>query len=278
MTNVAFSKYSGCGNDFILVDNRKKEFPTDNHKLIQQLCERKLGIGADGLILLEKGAVLEYKMRIFNSDGFETEMCGNGLRCFVRYLQHSGFGDGPFHIESMKRQHYCTLDGEMVTIEMGPPTDIQQNITLNLADNRVLGHSIDTGVPHFVIFTSPIDAIDVQTLGSEIRRHPTFKPRGTNVNFVQIEDNDVLHIRTFERGVEAETLACGTGATAAALMAATSYGLNSPIAVKTKSQDLLYISFELQDGSFQKITLTGAAERVFIGQFPLIRTPSFAYN
>lgn len=278
MSSLPFSKYSGCGNDFVIVDNRKKDFPTENHKLIQHICERRLGIGADGLILLEKGISTEFKMRIFNSDGFETEMCGNGLRCFVRFLQHSGFGNGPFKIESMKQNHFCVIEGDMVTIEMSDPTEIKWDLTLALDQNRVLAHYLDTGVPHVVIFTSPISDVDVQTLGSEIRHHPSFKPRGSNVNFVEVEDNEVIHIRTFERGVEAETLACGTGATAAAITAAKCYGLHSPIAVKTKSQDLLYISFEQNEGIFEKITLTGPAERVFTGQFPLIRTPSFAYN
>jgi diaminopimelate epimerase len=278
MSSLPFTKYSGCGNDFVIVDNLKKDFPTENHKLIQHICNRRLGIGADGLILLEKGVECDHKMRIFNSDGFETEMCGNGLRCFVRFLQQSGYGDGPFTIESMKRTHYCTIDGDMVTIDMGDPTDLKWNFPLTLADNRLTANYLDTGVPHVVIFTAPIEEIDVATIGSQIRHHPSFKPRGTNVNFAEIEDNDVIHIRTFERGVEAETLACGTGATATALAAAHCFGLPSPIAIKTKSQDLLYVSFELNNGLFQKITLTGAAERVFHGHFPLIRTPSFAYN
>lgn len=280
MQNVLFSKYSGCGNDFIIADNRKNDFPVDDHALILSMCERCTGIGADGLILLENGIEAAYKMRIFNSDGFETEMCGNGLRCFVRYLQDSGFGDGPFTIESMKMTHFCEINGDVVTIEMNDPNpaEIRWNLPIELSAHRLNIHSLDTGVPHAVTFVSPLDKVDVAKWGAEIRHHAAFKPRGTNANFVQIEDNDVVHIRTFERGVEAETLACGTGATAAALAAAHCYGLQSPIAVRTKSQDLLYISFERNEGSFQKITLSGPAQRVFSGDFPLIRTPSFTYN
>lgn len=280
MQSVTFSKYSGCGNDFILADNRKKNFPVDDNLLIQAMCERCTGIGADGLILLEKGINTPYKMRIFNSDGFEAEMCGNGLRCFVLYLQDLSFGNGPFTIESMKGSHYCEINGDIVTIEMNDPnpSEIKWNIPLELSSKRMTVHYLDTGVPHVITFVAPLNEVDVAKWGSEIRHHPTFKPRGTNANFVQIEDNDVVHIRTFERGVEAETLACGTGATAAALAAAQCYGLHSPIAVRTKSQDLLYISFERNGDAFQKITLSGPAQRVFTGDFPLIRTPSFTYN
>lgn len=280
MSYIPFSKYSGCGNDFIIIDNRNIKFPAHDHRLIQNLCARCIGIGADGLILLEKGVETEYKMRIFNNDGFETEMCGNGLRCFVRYLQDCGYGIGPYKIESMKKNHFCLIDGEMVTIEMGDPNpaEIKWNIPLTLNSCRLTVHYMDTGVPHAVTFISPLKDVDVATLGSQIRYHTFFQPKGTNANFVEVEDNDVIHIRTFERGVEGETLACGTGATAAALAVAHCYGLQSPIAVKTQSQDLLYVSFERNGDIFQKITLTGPAERVFYGQFPLIRTPSFAYN
>lgn len=282
--SFSFSKYSGCGNDFIIFDNRKNEFPGDDHQLIAALCERRIGIGADGILLLEQSSRAHHKMRIFNSDGFETEMCGNGLRCFVRYLQDSGLGDGPFKIETMKRDHYCLIEGDMVTIEMGDPlsSDIRWNFALQFNNQTFQAHYIDTGVPHVVIFTSPLKEIDVARWGAEIRNSHLFQPRGTNVNFVEIEDNEVIHIRTFERGVEAETLACGTGATAAALAAAKCYGLHSPIAVKTRIGDLLYVSFEMEKEHFQKITLTGPAEKVFDGSFkfpfPLLRTHSFAYN
>ncbi|MDP1880853.1 MAG: diaminopimelate epimerase [Parachlamydiaceae bacterium] len=269
MHNWSFAKYVGCGNDFILFDNRQNNFPVDS-KLIVSLCDRQYGIGADGVLLLELSKLADCKMRIFNSDGHEAEMCGNGLRCFIKWIHALGIRREVYTIEVMN--HF--LQGRMINeqdvcIEMKNPSEIVWETSLSYKDQLFKVHTLNTGVPHAIIFVDNLDEIPVNEVGSYIRNHPLWQPKGTNVNFVKIEKDQSLSVRTFERGVEGETLACGTGVTAAALAAAYLFDVKSPVKSKTRSGENLIVHFDYQHGHFSKISLTGAAQHKFSGEVNL---------
>lgn len=272
MVFFPFSKYSGCGNDFILIDNRNNLFPSHHVSLISRLCRRPDGIGADGVILIETSHIADVKMRIFNSDGKEAEMCGNGLRCIMKFLHELGITKSKLDIETMERKLHIESFGDQVKASMGSPKDIKQNISLMIQNKEVIVHYLDTGVPHAIHFVENIEDAPVVELGSKIRFHSFFQPKGANANFVQITGPTSLTIRTYERGVEAETLACGTGATAAALMAHLDKGLVSPIEVKTKSGQNLTISFSVDEKKqFTNVMQSGPATFHFKGSFALTK-------
>ncbi|MEI6531509.1 MAG: diaminopimelate epimerase [Chlamydiota bacterium] len=248
-----FSKYQGAGNDFIVLDNRKNIFTVDRAE-IKKLCHRRLGIGADGIIWLTDSKTADFGMRIFNADGSEAEMCGNGVRCLAAFLRRSCISTKEkFSLETMQRQLTVTFQGSIIEVEMGAPTHIARHTDLTV---------LNTGVPHAVIFNEKIEALEISRLGPEIRYHARFAPQGVNVNFVEKIGPSALAIRTYERGVEAETLACGTGCTAAAIAAHLVLEMPSPITVKTASDELLTISFT---PDFQDVKMAGNATFVFEG-------------
>lgn len=259
--NFCFSKYSGTGNDFVLIDNRTPFF---SQKWVPSICNRRNGVGADGVILLEKGAKTPFKMRIFNSDGSEAEMCGNGLRCLTKFLVELGIDQNTFEIENFEGKIFETrLRDENVSIKMIPPHDLKWHITVE----GKIGHFMNTGVPHFVLFSKNIETIDVKKEGAYLRNHPQFQPKGTNVNFATILDDKTLSLRTFERGVEDETLACGTGSVAAALAASQIHDLSSPIRVKARSGAFLKIDFKKDKETFFDVFLEGEAKQIFNGSY-----------
>jgi diaminopimelate epimerase len=263
-----FAKYVGCGNDFILFDNRQGTFPLFQI-IIQQLCQRRSGIGADGLLLLENSNDADCRMRIFNCDGNEAEMCGNGLRCFVKWLASMGF-QNPYRIQVM--QSILTVRGKdnAITIEMENPRNIQWDIPLRFENQFLRVHYLNTGVPHTVLLMDDIEQVDLAKLGAHIRNYSLWMPKGTNVTIAQKLGHQRLKIRTYERGIEGETWACGTGATAAALVAAKHYDdLSSPVTIETRSGEELVIDFVLEDQHFSKVTLTGPAECTFLGEINL---------
>lgn len=255
-----FSKYSGCGNDFILCDNRQDDFPC-NPEWIRKLCTRKTGVGADGLIFLEESAVADFKMRIFNADGSEAEMCGNGARCFLKYLHEQGFPLSPYKIETKEKIIQGSFEGNDVSIDMGCPTNVRWN--LDIDGHQV--HFLNTGVPHAVIFVDELASLDLNRLGKQIRRHAAFAPKGTNATFVQVLKPRELLFSTYERGVEAETMACGTGAAAAAYAYSRGDETASPIIMNTKNGDRLTIKIE----NSQNIFMKGPAEWVYKGKLPI---------
>ncbi len=266
---MSFSKYSACGNDFILVDDRENQFPIQNHALIKKMCDRQNGIGADGIVLLQKSERADYKMRILNRDGSEAEMCGNGLRCLSHWVTLLGEKRTRFKIESLQRLHHVEITSSGVKAAMGSPVDMKKDISLAHLGTRMTCSFLDTGVPHAVLFVDNIEHIDVETLGKKIRHDPLFQPRGTNVNFVEKRGLSQCLVRTFERGVEQETLACGTGATASAIALYTEEG-TTPITVIPRSGDRLEIAIELD--AYGKISETyqeGPAELIFTGSYPL---------
>lgn len=258
LNSLPFSKYEGCGNDFILIDWRQLKRDAFLPEEIRTLCSRKQGIGADGLITLDSSQKGDARMRIYNADGSEAEMCGNGIRCLMKFMRERGFSQETAVIETAERLLKGSLCGEDVIFEMGTPTDIRWDAPLETWQI----HFLNTGVPHAVIFVDHLDTADVQKWGSFIRFHPLFQPQGTNVNFVQIKGPQILSIRTYERGVEGETLACGTGATAAALAYAHLHKAKSPISVLTRSLDSLTISFT---PDWSLVQMQGPARKVFEG-------------
>lgn len=265
---LAFRKYSGCGNDFILIDNRKGIFPVVPDYIVH-LCRRKHGIGADGVILLEHSGTADFKMRIFNADGTEAEMCGNGIRCLLKFIRDLGYTNSAYKIETMHgRHHQLQFNGEEVQVGMPIPTEIRWDIYLTVGQSTWKIHHLDTGVPHAVLFVENIDQIDLENLGPKIRHHPKFAPRGANVNFASRVDSTTLRLRTFERGVEAETQACGTGATATAIAAAHEFGMSGPIQLITRSGQTLVIHFKREEGSITDVVMSGPATFVFSGEIP----------
>lgn len=254
---LQFSKYQGAGNDFILIDNRSSVFNKDS-KLIERLCNRRFGIGADGLILLENAAEkdLDFKMVYYNADGLEGSMCGNGGRCIVRFAQSVGAADDTTRFVAVDGIHQAHTDGKTISLKMTDVTEI-----LKIDDDFLL----NTGSPHFVRMVDDIHSVAVTEEGKDIRYSTRFKKEGVNVNFVE-QGAAVHQIRTYERGVEAETLACGTGAVAAALcIADRQHTTEGEIHLKARGGDLS-VSFLKKDKGYENIWLSGPAEITFKGQ------------
>ena len=236
-----FSKYTGCGNDFILIDNRSLFFPTQETASIQHLCNRRHGIGADGIILLEASNKADYRMRIFNNDGSEAEMCGNGIRCLMLFIAKLCPGITCCTVETTERLIPLSLQQNGVMAAVGDPTAVRWHLPIDLQKNELSAHFLNTGVPHCVIFVDDIDRVDIASRGPILRRHPLFGVNGTNVNFVTCTGQECYY-RTWERGVEDETPACGTGAIAVALACAYQHHLPSPITIWTRSKQALHLS------------------------------------
>ena len=265
--HIAFSKYAGCGNDFIMIDNRSSFFPIQNQEFINKLCQRCTGIGADGLILLESSVSADFKMRIFNADGKETEMCGNGIRCLFKFIQELGFKENKYTIETMHRCLVLIGKEDNVCVEMGNPVDMRWNLSLSNRAIDVPIHFLNTGVPHAVFFTNSLESLDMFQIGKELRHHEAFAPLGANVNAASFDAQGNMMIRTYERGVENETLACGTGATAAAIAAARIKGIKSPVKVYPRSKEVLEVGFRMTGDAVTDVTLTGPATLIFKGMF-----------
>jgi diaminopimelate epimerase len=262
---LRFTKMNGAGNDFILFDNRTGSIDLDRSQ-IAQLCDRHRGIGADGILLLENPTNRsDFRMRYFNADGGEAEMCGNGARCFARFANKVIGQKAKISFETPAGVISAELKGDLVTLRMTEPTDLRLNLDLPMAAENKTVHFINSGVPHVVIAVAEIDDADVRREGAAIRHHKMFSPNGTNVNFIEKRGPNKIAIRTYERGVEDETLACGTGIVASALIFAASEKSSSPITVLARGGDELQVGFEKVPGSFRNVTLTGPAEFVFEG-------------
>jgi diaminopimelate epimerase len=262
---LRFTKMSGAGNDFVLIDNRAGNVHL-NRSQIASLCNRHRGIGADGILLLEKASNRpHFRMRYFNADGGEAEMCGNGARCFARFANKLAGAEGTVSFETPAGVISAQLNGDLVTLQMTEPTDLRLNIQLPIADENKIIHFINSGVPHVVIPVSRIDDVDVKREGSAIRYHEMFSPKGANINFIEKRGPTKIAVRTYERGVEDETLACGTGVVASALIFAVTENGGGPISVIARGGDELQVSFDRIDNQFRNVTLTGPADFVFEG-------------
>jgi diaminopimelate epimerase len=252
MSTLCFGKYEGAGNDFLLVDDRSSTF---NPAQVAGLCHRKFGVGADGVILLSLDDSANFRMRIFNADGTEAEGCGNGLRCLGQFLLDLGFPKKPYRIRVHNRVLELRFLSEGIGVLMGEPV----NLSLNLSTEMGPVHFVDTGVPHAVQFVSDVEPLNLSLLGSQLRRHALFQPKGANANFAALQPDGSIRVRTFERGVEGETLACGTGACAVAAIASTLYSLPYPIPIHFPG-GTLHIFFE-----GKKMLMVGPARKVFEG-------------
>ncbi|HEU0272914.1 MAG TPA: diaminopimelate epimerase [Candidatus Udaeobacter sp.] len=262
---LRFTKMNGAGNDFILMDNRAGDIHLERSQ-IARLCDRHRGIGADGMLLLENPADhADFRMRYFNADGGEAEMCGNGARCFARFANKVAGARGKISFETPAGVISAELAGDLVTVQMTDPEDLQLNVPLQFGAEKRTVHFINSGVPHVVVPVAQLHDVDVPREGSAIRYHEMFSPRGANVNFIEKRGVDKIAVRTYERGVENETLACGTGVVASALVFATTEEVKGPIAVLAWGGDELKVGFEKTDQQFRSVTLTGPAEFVFEG-------------
>lgn len=266
-----FYKMNGAGNDFIVVDNRDLQSSLDA-ETIEALCDRHRGIGADGLLAVEpaeKGA--DYKFRYYNADGGEAEMCGNGARCFGRFTAHlKEQVPDKVTFETIAGTLAAEMVGDDVRIAMSEPKDLRLNTSTRVSGLDAELHFINTGVPHVVVFVEDLDDLDVFQHGRDIRQHDDFAPAGTNANFAKVLAPSHIAIRTYERGVEDETLACGTGMVASALIHHLLTGDPSPIKVDVEGGDTLEIGFESTgDWTFANVTLTGPADFVFEGEIEI---------
>ena len=266
-----FWKMNGAGNDFVVVDNRDQALNLTGEQ-IALLCNRQRGVGADGLLAVEpaeQGA--DFRMRYYNADGGEAEMCGNGARCFAKFANH--LNDNQFatiRFETIAGVIGADFLGENVKIQLSEPFGLEMGQDLDIDSERISVHSLNTGVPHAIVFVDDLEGIDIRALGAAIRYHEHFSPAGTNANFVKVNGPGEISIRTYERGVEDETLACGTGMTACALIHHELTGCGSPIRVAVRGGDTLEVGFEQNsEGQYQNVTLLGPAEFTFEGKLSL---------
>jgi len=253
-----FFKYEGAGNDFIMIDNRNESFEAGNNDLVAEMCSRKTGIGADGLLLLENHSDYDFKMRYYNADGSETEMCGNGARCIVLFANFLGIIGGKTNFMAGDGSHEAYIEGSHVRLKIRDIDKIQEEENFYL---------INTGVPHYVCFTEDLNNIDVYKEGRKIRYSQEFNKIGINVNFVSIDENKIS-VRTYERGVENETLACGTGIVASSIITSIHTGRKYNNFTVLAKGGILEVSFDPKENNiFKNIWLKGPARFVYKGEY-----------
>lgn len=257
---INFYKYQATGNDFVMIDNRNSTFPKQDNILIKNLCDRRFGIGADGLILLESDGNYDFRMIYYNANGLEGSMCGNGGRCCVAFAKQIGIIKDNTTFIATDGEHNANIEGDTVSLKM---IDVD-SISINKDDNS---YFLDTGSPHHVEFYDNIKDIDVQKKGEKIRYGAPYSEEGTNVNFAKKLKNNLIEVRTYERGVEDETLSCGTGVTAVAISAYKAGIIKeNTVNIKTKGGDLRVEFCVSENGKFDNIYLKGIAKSVFYGQ------------
>jgi len=272
---LEFVKLEGGGNDFILFDMRNTDKDLKWNKIVAEVCKRKHGIGADGVLLIEDEPGVDFRMRIFNPDGGEAEMCGNGARCCALYYART---------KGVSEMKFNTMAGMMkaemgknsqVKLSLPSPTQTRLDILLKLADKKEMGVSfINTGVPHVIVETNKLEDIDVNGLGRQIRYHNEFAPAGTNADFVEVTGEHSLKIRTYERGVEEETLACGTGVIASAVISSLKGRVTPPVEVLTRGGEKMKVYFKQSESEdllsrVNDVKLEGKVNRVFSGSIEL---------
>lgn len=265
MKEIKFTKMSGAGNDFIVIDNYNKKINLSSVH-IEKLCKRRFSIGADGLIMIEKSFKnYDFYMKFFNNDGKEAEMCGNGGRCAARFAFLKKYAGRKMEFLAKDGPHKAIItNNNIVKLKMIEPYNMKLNIKLKIKNKIITGNYLNTGVPHFVIFSNDLEKLDIFNIGREIRFHKFFAPQGTNVNFIQ-KINDIYFIRTYERGVEAETYACGTGATASAIIINKLKNENNPVSIKAKG-GLLKIYFKKDNSRYTDVWLEGNANVIYEGR------------
>lgn len=258
MEPIAFWKMNGSGNDFIIIDNRDHKIADEDMSLlVQRCCRRRESVGADGVILVNESDQYDFAWQYYNADGGEAEMCGNGGRCVSRFAYLKGIAGPEMTFDTLAGPISATVNGRMVKVLMPKPADLELDIDLEPQPGWLSKDYINTGVPHVVVQVRDLAGHPVVEQGRAVRYHERFAPEGTNANFIRVAGPDSLEIRTYERGVEDETLACGTGSIAAALVACTRNLVQSPTKVKTRSGEILTISFEKNGEQVEKVWMEG---------------------
>lgn len=263
--NIPFWKMHGAGNDFVIVDDRSFDFPASDPAWIARLANRRTGVGCEGVILIQPSDKATFRMRFFNPDGSEAEMCGNGARCVTRLAHDIGIAPRAMTIETLAGILHAEAHGDSVRINMPPPRDWRMNRAIVVDEHSLAYHFVNSGVPHAVIEVDDLDQCNVQQLGAEIRYHNDFAPAGTNADFIHITGPTSLRIRTYERGLESESGACGTGIVASALVSAMAGKVTPPVAVTTSNGDHLTVDFCLSHSNAERVILVGPAIHVFQG-------------
>jgi len=267
MKKISFYKMSGSGNDFIIIDNRNTIVEEENLiDFIAKVCRRKMSVGADGVILVENSDTVDFKWRFYNSDGSAADMCGNGARCVSRFASLNNIAGTEMSFETEAGIVSAQVIDERVKIKTTQPEDLTLDYFIELESGPISLCSVNTGVPHVTVEVEDIRGVDVESLGREIRFHDWFSPTGTNVNFIHPRKDRTIEIRTYERGVEDETLACGTGAVAAAIVMAKKFRIPSPVNVMPKSGGTLLVYYQEKAGGFYDIYLEGDARIIYKGE------------
>lgn len=265
---------SGAGNDFVMLDHKQNKNLTIDENFVKKICDRRNGIGADGLISIEDSIQYNFIMNYYNADGSTGSLCANGARCAILFASDSGRlknNEAEFISNDVVYKGAIISNSE-IKFYLNPPKKIKNNFKIKAGGKLLNAHFIDTGSPHVIIdiqesegILTSIDKISVETLGKEIRYSREFEPGGTNVNFIHI-NNGVIYIRTYERGVEAETLACGTGSVAAALIGFITKKISIPVEIIPKSKEKLFVNFDVENSKVKNLSLTGPARVVFTGE------------
>ncbi len=280
MKKIKFAKFVASGNDFVIINNFLKQIPSKNYsKLAKVLCKNKFGVGADGLLIIEpaKRKDCEFKMVYFNADGSFATMCGNGARCIAYYAYELEICEEVVNFETAMGFVTCEIkSNNKVKLKLNDPAQMKLDINLKIDNNREISVDfINTGVPHTIVFVDDIERVDVFNLGRSIRYHKYFTPDGTNVDFVKVKDKNTIYVRTYERGVENETLSCGTGVTASAIICAVKGFVNPPVKCITRSEEILNVDFKINPpedmiSPVSNLYLEGKVQHTFDGEFNLI--------
>jgi diaminopimelate epimerase len=264
---LQFAKMSGAGNDFIVIDDRENSVGEDARELAKQLCRRRLSVGADGLILVTPSSRCDFRMRYFNADGSEADMCGNGGRCVARFAHERDIAGDKMCFESSSGNHEASIiDDADVRLAMTDPRALLLSFEIGIKGEQIAVHRVNTGVPHAVREVEHLKDYPVVDVGRAIREHRKFMPDGTNVDFVELDGPNSVSLRTYERGVEDETLACGTGAVASAVVMAALGKVEPPVSIHTKAGYTLAVDFFMSDLGFCDVSLTGDARTVYEGE------------
>ncbi len=262
---LKFTKLTATGNDFILFDNRECKFLGNEHEFFRRICQRRLSVGADGVLLLDTSDHYHFSMRYFNSDGSLGEMCGNGARASAFYAVAKNIAPTEVNFDVLRVPYRATVRDQKVTLYLPPPVEIKENPQVVEEVEFEEGGYLNVGVPHYVLFVPNVEQLDVDKLGKKYRHHPAFFPWGANINFVQQIDDHTIKIRTYERGVEQETLACGTGTISAAILSHRQQGMSLPLTVLARG-GLLTVNF---DKKLTTISLEGEVRLVYSGELEL---------
>ena len=277
MKTLTFTKMSGAGNDFVVIDKQQNPNLEINAQFVQKICDRRNGIGADGFITISDSGSHDFVMNYFNADGSTGSLCANGARCAVYFASETGRlnGDRAEFLSNEVQYKAEVISKEVIRFYLNSPKKIKYNFKIRVGERLLNAHYADTGSPHVIIDIQESDGlfkslkeIDVENLGRAIRNLPEFFENGTNVNFIDVKDS-IVHIRTYERGVEAETLACGTGSVAAALICYVNHKLSVPIEIIPKSKEKLFVNFDVENSKVINLSLTGPAKIIFAGEMKI---------